>query len=186
MSTQTIRPFVVSITVCLIACPSVAEETPQFPGPSPEHAFLKKFTGEWTTRSECRFSPNQPAMKCESSMKASMLGDLWVQCATKVTMAGHTVTAMQTIGYDPQQKKYVGTWIDSMSSHMWHYEGTVEGNTITLEAEGPNFMAGGKTALFRDIYEFISDDEIKATSQVQGEDGVWVTFSTGTAKRRQP
>jgi hypothetical protein len=54
---------------------------------------------------------------------------------------------------------------------------------LTLEAKGPNFMTGGEETLFRDVYEFKSKDEILATSQMQGPDGEWITFMTGTSKR---
>jgi hypothetical protein len=46
-------------------------------------------------------------------------------------------------------------------------------------------MQAGKLAKFRDVYEFKSQDEIATTSQMQGEDGKWITFMTGTAKRKK-
>src|SRR5690606_19848670 len=98
---------------------------------------------------------------------------------------GMEIEAVQTIGYDPKKKKYIGTYTDSMMSHMWIYEGTVDetGKILTLEAEGPNMMEPGKTAMFRDIYEFKSKDEIVATAQYQDPEGNWVTMMKGTSKR---
>ena len=95
------------------------------------------------------------------------------------------MTAVQMIGYDSEKKKYVGTWVDSMMNHMWRYEGSVDdsGKTLTLEAEGPNFMAAGKTTKFRDAYEFKSKDHIVATSSMLTDDGKWVTFMTGQVRR---
>jgi hypothetical protein len=98
---------------------------------------------------------------------------------------GTPMTAIQTIGYDAQKKRYVGTWIDSMLGYLWKYTGTVDktGNKLTLEAEGPNFMTGKGTALYRDVYEFKSADHILATSFAKDENGKWVQFVTGHSKR---
>ena len=56
---------------------------------------------------------------------------------------------------------------------------------LTFEAEGPNFLTGGKTTKFRDTYEFKSADHIEATSSMQGEDGKWVEFMKGQMTRKK-
>ena len=115
-----------------------------------------------------------------------MLGGFWLVSESKANPMGMQMHAIQTIGYDPQAKKYVGTWVDSMMNHMWKYEGTVDesGQKLTLEAEGPNHMAGGKLTKFRDAYEFVSPDRIIVTALMLGEDGKWITFMTGEATRK--
>ena len=162
-----------------------AQQLPQLPGPEKEHQWLHQFVGEWSTKSKADMGPGQPPMECEGSISSRMIGGLWVLNEMKGDMAGTSVVGIQTVGYDPAKKKYVGTWVDSMVNHMWRYEGTVDatGKILTLEAEGPNFMAGGKLTKFQDIYEFKSADEIAISSTMLGEDGKWITFMTGTAKR---
>ncbi len=32
-----------------------------------------------------------------------------------------------TLGYNPDTKRYLGTWIGSMMTHMWVYDGVIEG-----------------------------------------------------------
>jgi hypothetical protein len=167
----------------------LAQDVPMFPGPVKEHEVLKKFVGEWETQSEAVMAPGQPAMKCQGSINAKMLGGFWVltEFEMESDMMDMKMLGQMTLGYDEKSKKYVGTWVDSMLNHMWKYEGTLDkaGKILTLEAEGPNFMQGGKLAKFRDVYEFKSQDEIATTSQMQGEDGKWITFMTGTAKRKK-
>ncbi len=163
-----------------------AQELPQLPGPEKEHQWLAQFVGEWSTKSRADMGPGQPAMECEGSISSRMIGGFWVLNEVKGDMAGTEMVGIQTVGYDPAKKKYVGTWVDSMVNHMWRYEGTVDatGKIFTLEAEGPNFMAEGKLTKFQDIYEFKSADEMALSSRMLGDDGKWITFMTGTAKRK--
>lgn len=163
------------------------QDMPELPQPQKEHEWLQQFVGQWETEAEATMGPGQPAMKCTSTMKARMLGGFWMVAEVNGDAMGTQISAFQTIGYDPQTKKYVGTWVDSMASHMWKYEGTVDatGKTLTLEAEGPNFMVDGKLAKFRDVYEFRSKDEIASMSQILGDDGQWIAFMTGRSKRVQ-
>ena len=162
-------------------------QVPEFPSAQKEHEWLQQFVGEWESESEGSMGPDQPPMKCKGTMASRMLGGFWVINEVQGDMMGAQMTAIQTIGYDPAKKKYVGTWVDSMMNHMWKYEGSVDesGKKLTLEAEGPNFMAEGKVAKFRDAYEFKTADHIIATSSMQGEDGAWVVFMTGNIRRKK-
>lgn len=170
----------------LFAAAVFAQETPELPKPTMEHEWLKQFVGEWETENEAQISPDQK-MKCKGTMKAKMLGGFWMISETKGDMMGTTVDAIQTIGYDPEKEMYVGSWVDSMMNHMWKYEGSVDktGKILTLEAEGPSMTEPGKTARYRDVYEFKSKDQIAMTSATRGEDGEWITFMNGTAKRKK-
>ncbi len=160
-------------------------EQPEFPKPTKEHQLLEKFVGTWKTQSEGLMGPEQPPMKCEGMMKSRSLGGFWVINEMTGNMMGTPMTGVQTIGFNTDKQKYVGTWVDSMMNHLWQYQGSVDesGTTLTLEAEGPNFMAAAKTTKFRDIYEFKSPDHIRATSSMLGEDGQWVVFMTGDSRR---
>ena len=173
--------FVIGVHSTLLA------QEAELPGPEEGHRWLKQFVGKWETNSEASLEPDQPPLKCEGTMATRMLGEFWVVSEIEGDMMGTTVTAIQTIGYNPARKKYVGTWIDSMMNHMWQYEGTVDksGKKLTLEAEGPNYEAEGKLTKYRDVYEFKSADHILATSLMLTEDGKWVTFMTGTMRRKK-
>jgi hypothetical protein len=166
---------------------ALAQEQPSFPGPEKEHQWLQKFVGDWDTESKGMMGPDQPPVECAGTLTSRTLGGFWVVNEMKGDVMGAPMTGIQTIGYDAAKKKYVGTWVDSMTSYMWQYEGQVDntGKILTLEAEGPNFSADGKLATFHDVYEFTSDDEIVITSKMLGDDGKWITFMTGTAKRKK-
>src|SRR5690606_30635538 len=98
---------------------------------------------------------------------------------------GTPFNSLLTVGYDPVKGKYVGTWIDSMTSYLWRYEGTVDetGNILTFETEGPCPAAGGKLTQFKEITEFKSDDHKVFTSLMRGDDGEWVPVVTVNSRR---
>ncbi len=174
------------IVVALFASGDVlGQDLPVMPTPTAEQKWLEKFTGEWTTDSKGKMGPDQPEMECRGTLKSRSLGGFWVVNELVGDMVGEPMTGIQTIGYDEAKKMYVGTWVDSMSSFMWKYEGTVDksGKTLTLEADGPNFIEQGTMTKFQDIYEFKSADEIIMSSRMLGSDGKWVTFMAGIAKR---
>lgn len=181
---------VIPLTVCCLVVLSSSwlrsEDAPAPPPVTKEHTWLKQFVGQWETNLEATV-PGQPAMKCAGTISSRALGNFWVVNEMKSDMMGFSMVGMQTVGYDPKSKKFVGTWVDSMSDHLWKYEGTVDttGKTLHLDADGPSFSGDGKLAKYRDSYEFKSADEIVMTSSVQDPDGKWVTFMTGTAKRKK-
>ncbi|WP_206028732.1 DUF1579 domain-containing protein [Thalassoroseus pseudoceratinae] len=172
----------------LLSGTAIAQEQPEFPGPTKEHQWLKKFVGEWSMTSKATMGPDQQPIECSGTMQARMIGEFWVVNEMKSTSQGMTGKGLQTIGYDPDKKKYVGTWVDSMTNHIWIYEGTVDetGKKITLEAVGPNIFADGKLNKFRDSYEFQSPDVMIVTSSMLNDDGKWVPFMTGTSRRKKP
>ncbi len=181
------RLMTASCLALVLGIAAYAQDTPDFPEPTEEHEWLAQFAGEWDTVSEGTAGPDQPAFTVEGSMTSRRLGGFWIVNEISNESVGAVNTGIQTIGYDPDKERYVGTWVDSMTNTLWHYEGTVDesGKILTLETEGPNIMVPGETALYRDIYEFKSPDHIIATSAFQDDDGNWIPFMTGHMRRRE-
>ena len=52
---------------------------------------------------------------------------------------GTPATTQITLGYDPAKKRFVGTWLGSMMTHLWIYDGELSADerTLTLSSEGP-------------------------------------------------
>jgi hypothetical protein len=92
-----------------------------------------------------------------------------------------------TLGYDAARKRYVGTFIGSMMSHLWLYDGSLDaaGKVLTLDSEGPSFSGDGKMAKYQDIIEIKGRDERTLSSQVLGDDGKWRHFMTATYRRKR-
>jgi hypothetical protein len=68
---------------------------------------------------------------------------------------------IMTLGFDPAKTRFVGTFIGSMMTHMWIYDGQLDaaGKVLTLDAEGPSFTDPAKMAKFQDMIEIKSDDQ---------------------------
>ena len=158
--------------------------------PQKEHQWLQKLVGNWTSESECASGPDQPPHKMKGTETVRSLGGLWTLGEGQGEMPGGGVAQMlMTLGYDPQKKRFVGTWIGSMMTHLWVYDGELDaaGRVLTLNAEGPRFNAEGKAdgsmAKYQDIIEFKSDDHRTLTSRALGEDGKWQEFMTAHYRR---
>ncbi len=168
----------------IVAFFAAPQDPPQMPKPVKEHEWLQQFLGEWESEGEIT-EPGAEPMKVKGTETARAIGGFWVMGEIKSEMMGQPFTGIITVGYDPEKKKYVGTWIDSMTSLLWKYEGSVDkdGKTLTLESIGPNMKEPGKTAKYRDATEFRSKDHRVFTSSVE-MDGKWVTFMTINYRRK--
>ena len=157
--------------------------------PQKEHQWLQKFIGEWTFEGEAPMEPGKPPEKFRWTESVRPVGDLWVlaECQAEMPGCGPSTTVL-TIGYDPLKGRFVGTFVASMMTHLWVYEGTLDstGRVLSLDTEGPNMAAEGKTAKYKDVYEFKSDDHRVVTSHMLGDDGQWHTFMTAEYHRKKP
>jgi hypothetical protein len=153
--------------------------------PHKEHQWLQQLVGEWTTEIECVMEPDQPPAKTKGTETVRSLGGLWVVCEGQGEMPGGGPTSVVlTLGYDPQRKRFVGTFIASMMSHLWTYDGELDptGKSLTLNAEGPSMTAAG-TASYKDVIEIVSDRHRRLKSHILGDDGTWLQFMTADYRR---
>ena len=180
---------IASTVVALLAAAAVleAQDPPAMPAPAKEHKWLQQFAGEWESEFELFFEPGKPPLKCKGTGSARSIGGFWIVAEGKADLLGMPFTSVLTIGYDPQKKKYVGTWVDSLSSHLRKYEGTVDakGKTLTLESEIPIPHAPGKLAKFKEVTEFKSKDHQVVTSSWQIEEGKWSTLAIVNSRRKK-
>jgi len=172
------------IAVALLACAVQAQEGPQPSKPEPEHEWLKQLVGEWKTHGKAETPPGQPTFECDGTESTQALGDLWIVARGEAHAAGMNVNSMLTLGYDPEKKKFVGTWVDSMFNHMWKYEGTLDesGKVLTLMTHGPHMLKPGETANYKEVLELKDKDHKTFTSHIE-VDGQWVKMMTAEATR---
>lgn len=160
----------------------------EIPKPTPEHEWLQRLVGEWTFEGECNMGPDQPAMKSTGRESVRSLGGLWTIGEGVGAMPDGTCEcrSIMTLGYNPAQKKFVGTFVASVMTHLWPYVGTLDPakKVLTLDSEGPSFAGDGTMSKYQDIIEFVDDNHRTLSSQTLGPDGKWVPFMKAHYRRK--
>jgi hypothetical protein len=156
------------------------------PEPQREHRWLEKLVGDWTVESECLMGPDQPPLKSQGVETVRSLGGLWTIAEGEGEVPGGSpMKSVMTLGYDPARGRFVGTFIASVMTHLWTYDGALDGDgkLLELDAEGPNFSGEG-TSKYVDSIEFVDDDHRILRSRVLGDDGNWIPFMTAHYRRK--
>ncbi|MBD2077527.1 DUF1579 domain-containing protein [Phormidium sp. FACHB-592] len=162
-------------------------DSPMHAEPQKEHQWLQKLVGEWTYETEVKMESGQPTENPTGTETVRSVGGLWFLAEGQGEMpGGGAATTLMTLGYDPQKQRYVGTWIGSMMTYLWVYEGELDANetVLTLNSDGPSMTGDEKMAKYRDVIEFKSDDYRVMTSHMLGDDGQWHHFMTAHYRRK--
>ncbi len=164
-------------------------EPGMIPEPQAEHQWLQQLVGEWTFDGEATMEPGKPPEKFKGTESVRSLGGLWILAEGQGEMpGGGPATTLMTLGYDPQKKRYVGSFVGSMATNLWVYNGALDAaeRVLTLDTEGPSPAAEGKIAKFQDVIELKSDDHRVLTSRMLGDGGQWRQFMTIDFRRKKP
>ncbi|MGP1346527.1 MAG: DUF1579 domain-containing protein [Phycisphaerales bacterium] len=158
------------------------------PKPTEQHLWLQQFIGEWTYAGACEMEPGQ-VWKFEGTESVRAIGPFWILAEGKGTCPeGKPATMILTVGYNPKNSEFVGSWIGSMMDHLWNYRGWLNDSktTLTLEAEGACPMASdNKIRKFQDITEFKSKDHRVFMSRMQQDDGSWKELMRAEYRRKR-
>lgn len=105
--------------------------------PGEAHKLLASLAGTWVTRTRSWMGPDQPPTETTGTCEQKViLGGRFLQQEYTGDMMGEPFTGINIMGYDNHTKKYLSVWIDSMSTGMYYFEGTVsaDGKTITQDS----------------------------------------------------
>jgi hypothetical protein len=155
--------------------------------PQKQHAWLQQLIGRWTSEAEMSMGEGQPPQTCKGTETVRALGRIWIVAEGEGEMpGGGEANTMMTLGFEPRTGRFVGTWVGSMMTHLWVYDGWLEENEtrLVLEAEGPSFTVEGGLASYRDIIELRSPDHRVLTSHLLQDDGSWQQFMTAHYRRQ--
>ena len=152
VSMKTVSCFCVVALALLLAPAAKAQEQPK---PGPEHEVLKKLVGNWDIT--MKFG----GMESKGTVVYKMeLGGLWLVGDLESELFGAKFHGKGLDGYDANKKKYVGVWVDSMSTSPMLMEGTFDKakRTMTMEGSGPG--EDGKPAKYKSVSVMPDDDTI--------------------------
>jgi hypothetical protein len=151
-----------------------------------EHRWLERLVGDWSFEAGRLAEPGTAAARQTGTEHVRSLGGVWIVCeARSDTAAGGTEASLMTLGYDPVRARYVGTFVASMMTKLWIYDGAMDssGNVLTLETEGPSFAIEGATARYRDTIELTTPDHRVMTSSYADAEGRYHRFLTMQYRR---
>jgi hypothetical protein len=129
--------------------------------PGAPHKRLASLAGSWITKTRAWMEPDKPPMEgtgtCEQKM---LLGGRYLQQEYTGEMAGSPFTGINVIGYDNHTGKYVSTWIDSMSTGIYYFEGTAsaDGKTITQKSSYDDPVRG--PTVWRSVTRIVDNDTL--------------------------
>jgi hypothetical protein len=159
------------------------------PKPGPEHVWLQQFVGNWDADVQMHMDPTgKPPAKIKGTESIRPVGGFWIVSESKSQMMDMPFAGVQTLGYDANKQKFVGSWVDSMSSAMWLSEGTLDasGKVLTLESEGVcPYGEPGKLMKVRDVIELQDKNHKVFKSFMLGDDGQWIPTMTIQYQRKK-
>src|SRR5207245_7208577 len=102
------------------------------PTPGPEHEALKKLEGSWNAK--IKMGTNESPATATYKMEC---GGLWLTSDFRGEFDGQKFQGRGVDGYDPEKKKYVSVWVDSMSTRPMLLEGQYdkEKKTMTIRSD---------------------------------------------------
>ncbi|MEX2186004.1 MAG: DUF1579 domain-containing protein [Pirellulales bacterium] len=139
-----------SVLVCLTA--AALSQAQELPKPGQEHEKLKKLEGAWDAVLESQGQKH----KATATYK-SICGGMWMASDFQGDLGGIAYSGHGLDGYDQQKKKYVGVWVQSMSSAPMHYEGNLDDKDV-LVMTGTACDLEGKPEQFKNTTAWKDDD----------------------------
>jgi hypothetical protein len=130
--------------------------------PGAPHKMLATLEGSWSTKTRAWMEPDKPPMEgtgtCEQKM---LLGGRYLLQEYAGEMMGSQFTGINLIGYDNHTRKFVSTWIDSMSTGIYYFEGSAgaDGKTITQQSRCDDPVRG--PMVWRSVTRIADDNTLR-------------------------
>lgn len=127
--------------------------------PGEPHKKLEAMAGTWDTSVKSWMQPGAPPTESKgTSVSTMVLGGRYLEQRFEGTFMDQPFTGIGYTGYDNASKKYVGTWMDSMSTGIMTSTGKEEGaKKMSFAGEMDDFMTG-KKAQYKQTVTFIDND----------------------------
>ncbi len=154
--------------------------------PGAPHKMLAKLVGTWTTRTRVWMEPDKPPMEGTGTCEQKVLFDgRYLQQKYIGEMMGSSFTGINLIGYDNHAHKYVSTWIDSMSTAIYYFEGTAgeDGKTITQVCSYNDPVRG--PTVWRSVTRIVDDDTLNYEMYLTSKGGKEEKMSEMTVTRKR-
>jgi hypothetical protein len=113
--------------------------------PGENHKALEAFVGTWDTKVKAWMQPGAPAVESTGvSTNSWILGGRFIEQRFEGSFMGQPFTGLGYTGYDNIAKKFIGSWMDNMSTGAMNSTGMMEkdGKTFTFVGSMLDPMTG--------------------------------------------
>ena len=141
--------------------------------PSPQHKLLEPLVGSWAIKVKSWMDPTQPPTESTGHGERKwILGGRFLTDEFHGQFFDQPFTGLGWTGYDNIQKKFVNSWIDTMSTGIIASQGTCDstGKVFTYTSEEIDPSSGQKVK-GREIVRILDDNQHTATFFKTGPDG---------------
>lgn len=120
----------------------------------PEHAKLAQMVGTWDTETKMWMAPGAPPTVSHGTAEFRLILDgRYLEQTFRGEVFGQPFEGRAVEGYDRIKKKYVSTWIDSMSTGFFISEGTTDatGKVCTYYGKSHDPLTGELDKMMRSV-----------------------------------
>lgn len=137
---------------------SMMEIYHELASPGAAHSLLARMEGSWDVRSTCWMEPGNPLESTGISEQRMVLDGRFLHQEFSGEMTWGPFHGIGYLGYDNHTRKYVSTWMDSMGTGIYYFEGTAsdDGKTITQTCDYDDPVQGPVT--WRTVTSLVNDD----------------------------
>jgi hypothetical protein len=133
--------------------------------PGAPHKLLAGLEGSWTTRTTAWMGgadrpPVETTGTCEQKM---ILGGRYLEQTYAGEMMGESFTGINLVGFDNQRQKFVSTWIDTMSTGIYYFEGEASADGKSITQEGNYNDPDKGPTIWRSVTRFVDANTLEYT-----------------------
>jgi hypothetical protein len=127
--------------------------------PGDAHKVLAQGEGEWNYSMKSWMTPDaQPTTSTGKSSAKMILNGRYLEETASFEMGGYTFTGQSLTAYDVASKKYQGTWIDNMSTAIYHCDGTYDPASKSITMTGTSYdPTVGKEVQTKTVTRYVDD-----------------------------
>jgi hypothetical protein len=155
-----------------VETPSAMDVYRELATPGAPHRLLAGMAGSWNVKGSCVMETGKPPVEHTGVSEQRMILDgRFLQQEFSGEMMGSRFSGIGFTGYDNHTGKYVSTWMDSMGTGIYYFEGTAgtDGRTITQTCDYDDPVQG--PVKWRSVTKVVDSDTLGFEMYITGKSG---------------
>jgi hypothetical protein len=161
--------YITALSTCALLATALVPALQDMPMPKPteQHKHMLVGVGEWEGTVTSYLDPTAKPTPVAAHETVTAIGEFWVLSDFRSEFMKMPYHGSGHYGYDPEKKKYIGTWVDSMSSQFALMEGDIDPTTKALVFRWQARDMTGKDVPHRS--ESIENGDVRTMTFYSGE-----------------